>query len=232
MDQVAGAPRIPSCRSTKAFTLIELLVVIAIIAILASMLLPALAQAREKARAIKCTGNLKQITLAQFMYKDDHDGTYTPVYDDHINSGVGRIIWAEHVYPYVNEMGVFICPSISGVSTTNTNMQWTRYNMPMRHVFNEGWVSGMRNAETMFVHPSTTIMLTESNSHWYQKYCPKHSIGTAGPDANGVFRILGDDNSTTWPVHNEGCNVAWIDGHVEAKKIRNIADAGVDYWDR
>src|SRR5689334_16037020 len=63
-------------RSTHAFTLIELLVVIAIIAILAAILFPVFAQAREKARAISCVSNLKQMGLAAIMYAQDYDETY------------------------------------------------------------------------------------------------------------------------------------------------------------
>ena len=156
----------------ERFTLIELLVVIAIIAILASMLLPALSKAREKARQISCTGNMKQLALGQFMYKDDNNQVFAPVYDDHDGYPDGRVIWAQFIFPYVQDKGVFACPSLT-LDKTSDRMQWTRYQMPMSHVFREGIgtaASPAPNTETMFKHPSTTIMLAESYNCWYQHY--------------------------------------------------------------
>ncbi|HZT44210.1 MAG TPA: DUF1559 domain-containing protein [Chthonomonadaceae bacterium] len=88
----------------QGFTLIELLVVIAIIAILAAILFPVFAQAREKARAVSCLSNLKQINLGLMMYVQDYDETY-PIgqYEDHDGAGnpSDHITWCDVIQPYI-----------------------------------------------------------------------------------------------------------------------------------
>jgi prepilin-type N-terminal cleavage/methylation domain-containing protein/prepilin-type processing-associated H-X9-DG protein len=87
----------------KGFTLIELLVVIAIIAILAAILFPVFAKAREKARQISCLSNMKQLGLGFTQYNQDYDEYFT-------GSGYYGQGWAEHIYPYVKSAGVYKCP--------------------------------------------------------------------------------------------------------------------------
>jgi len=122
-----------SCRNgRRAFTLIELLVVIAIIAILAAILFPVFAQAREKARAISCLSNIKQISLGALMYMQDYDEAFC---GERMGGGVGCVwpppaspnsgtvwTWRFAVTPYIsgrgdvnNPLGIWACPSMPPV---------------------------------------------------------------------------------------------------------------------
>jgi prepilin-type N-terminal cleavage/methylation domain-containing protein/prepilin-type processing-associated H-X9-DG protein len=105
----------------SAFTLIELLVVIAIIAILAAILFPVFAQARESARSTSCLSNTKQIALGQLMYSQDYDETIIPweivdraIYplDVQLNG-----VWTTTIQPYVKNTQILYCPSFSEART-------------------------------------------------------------------------------------------------------------------
>jgi len=115
-----GATGAPPMHRSKAFTLIELLVVIAIIAILAAILFPVFAKAREKARQSSCASNMKQVGLALAQYAQDHDERACPygyqapggpwTFPNTGSSNWYR--WAEHVQPYLRSTQVLRCPSL------------------------------------------------------------------------------------------------------------------------
>ena len=108
----------------RGFTLIELLVVIAIIAILAAILFPVFAQAREKARAIACLSNTKQLALGITQYEQDFDEKCP----NGVNSYGGGQGWAGQIYPYVKSTGVYVCPDDSSISGSSSHPTSYGYN--------------------------------------------------------------------------------------------------------
>src|SRR5712692_94757 len=118
-DQRGQPPRTPQRRSwmkrirKPAFTLIELLVVIAIIAILAAILFPVFAQARERARMTACVSNMRQIGTALMMYVQDYDETfpYCRFHGADAMIGTHTYVWRNAIAPYLKSIDVLACPS-------------------------------------------------------------------------------------------------------------------------
>jgi prepilin-type N-terminal cleavage/methylation domain-containing protein/prepilin-type processing-associated H-X9-DG protein len=147
----------------KGFTLIELLVVIAIIAILAAILFPVFAQAREKARAISCLSNTKQLGLADIMYGQDYDEAGPSGYNTAGNGGG----WACQLYSYVKSKGAYKCPDdplVSGANTgvsyaINANLCKANAHFPWTWPIDFGAGTGLNLSH--IVSPAKTVMLFE-----------------------------------------------------------------------
>ena len=115
-------------KENHGFTLVEMLVVIGIIGVLAGLVMPVLARARESAKRSKCIGNMRQIGCALTMYADDYDGfIYPSVYNEGWKAPMGRYpprsAWPFAIGAYVREPGVFRCPNDS-LLPTNMQFDW------------------------------------------------------------------------------------------------------------
>ena len=205
---------------SKSFTLIELLVVIAIIAILAAMLLPALSQAREKARAISCVNNQKQVSLAILLYADDNDETmmkyyYGPPVPSSENS------WYERVDDYTSTTDVLQCPSL--------NEYVPAYGANWRHVIayeTEFSSLGRDTKLGMYKRPTSDMMICDSHN------------GTTGEGSSGYSAVYCPHCYSTPPYslvnfavssrHSNGANCSFVDGHVEWARTPRILSTGAD----
>ncbi len=200
----------------RAFTLIELLVVIAIIAILAAILFPVFAKAREKARTSSCASNVKQMSLGMLQYAQDYDETfsmlgngyqYAPVVAGNTyfnyNSATGYLYyyrsWASNIYPYVKNVQIYRCPS-----TTYENYG-VAYGLPANCV---------NTANALVSYFGTTIKMSQLKQ-------PSQSLMISEKYGGGGNQyVLSGQYYVGRASHNEGSNISYLDGHVKWQRFQ------------
>jgi prepilin-type N-terminal cleavage/methylation domain-containing protein/prepilin-type processing-associated H-X9-DG protein len=218
----------------KGFTLIELLVVIAIIAILAAILFPVFARAREKARQTSCLSNAKQIGLGLMMYCQDYDekmpcGRFFPTGgvqikgDDGATYTAGCYEWFHAVDPYLKNRQIFKCPSNDGAGW-NGNMRRAK-GYAVTPPFHEGWSpQGLRIAKASAPAEGLMVVETEVGCSDVGDWCAQGYWNNcqANPEENNAVRGR----------HNGGQNMIYGDGHAKWMKVRQTKNraTGMDQW--
>lgn len=209
----------------RGFTLIELLVVIAIIAILAAILFPVFAQARESARVASCLSNMRQLGLGISMYSQDYDENLPlrRIVDPTYTEGS----WKHLVYPYVKNLQIFRCPTnpASKVLDESGDPNWQppyNPNVPKMYrgyfiyqaffkssspVGSASWWGGMPYSSVAFDYPANTLILGE-NKDEYGDYGPWMPVvpdwGPSGSNWGAKHR--GSDRAV---------NITFMDGHAK-----------------
>ena len=216
-------------RNAKSFTLIELLVVIAIIAILASMLLPALNQAREKAKAIKCTSNLKQLATGCIMYAGDYDSHLPPRPSD-----TSKTCWDVKIASYVGYSmrpggyanwgpPIFHCPS-GYVSQALTEGSSRGYAMNFYVAADNPYVT-VRKMSRMY--PKLTMLTEVWSSTVVEKGDPEFNV--AGSKYNYEYIAHYDNFNLAWR-HRAIMNIAGLDGSISNTRIGASAKGEEIIW--
>ena len=212
----------------KGFTLIELLVVIAIIAILAAILFPAFARARENARRASCQSNLKQIGLGIMQYTQDYDEKYPQ--SAAVGAGDGYVHnWSDpaalqnpfrDIQPYVKSWQIFICPSTAPLGASA--LRKTNY-------LHSGVIFG-QDTTPFFPAKSMSAVQTPASIIAVQEYYLNMDYSYARPlrtDISGGISKFGLLNSPDYKPHFDGTNLLFCDGHVKWKK--QVAITPADY---
>ena len=194
----------------RGFTLIELLVVIAIIAILAAILFPVFAKAREKARQSSCLSNVKQISLGMLQYIQDYDEKF-PYYGYGSYAADPWIFWPHQLQPYIKNWQVYLCPS--GIAYGTTTYHGTTYPIqPNYGVVGALWTSNPPVALSAVQSPSTKWMISDCNHPALGDIRGFLTASACGQWSCGRNVVT----TQKWEVpHNEGINLSYIDGHAK-----------------
>ncbi|BDI29771.1 hypothetical protein CCAX7_18220 [Capsulimonas corticalis] len=212
-------------KTSRGFTLIELLVVIAVIAILAAILFPAFAQAREKGRQTACASNEKQLSLAVLMYAQDNDETLPPTAI--VDGGGNTVLWPDELESYVKNRQVRFCPS-DGQETVNS------YGLSEMN-FSDLTDTDKDPPKTLaqFQAPASTVMLGELG------------VGAIGnlndvtTQRLGAYKLTAPDvdlndqfDARPSARHFSRANLAFMDGHVKAMRLDQfyIGQTPPDKW--
>ena len=218
----------PIQRLRAGFTLIELLVVIAIIAILAAILFPVFAKAREKARQSVCLSNQKQVATGWLQYSQDYDETTLP-WSDNGNSAGQAFAWPALVQPYVKNWDVFRCPSVPDSLISYT------YNANVGGAIGVGQTNGPIRSLASIAYPAQTPTFTEclgfgsnpgaGNSNNVQGW----AFSFIAPDDKGGFQVRAIKyvslDPGTGKFTGASCELNWGCSVVSGKPSTARADA-------
>jgi len=198
----------------RGFTLIELLVVIAIIAILAAILFPVFARAREKARQTSCLSNMKQIGLGWLMYAQDYDETSCRIMSENDPILGYHACWTDWIQPYVKNEQLMVCPSgpvnvLTDIKTGCHGAYNGRYGGYVGTC--AVWFDSIKIGRPQY--PAQTVMFSEG-----------HQLGCNRWGAGNCWWGRATDPNTC--RHNEGTNNVFLDGH--AKWVKATSDEA--YW--